>query len=155
MDMNAVSEAISLATAPVFLLTAVAGFLNALGSRIGRVIDRARSLEALIEDSTDSRRLAPGRIDGYYRELESLALRKRVINAATAMLVFTATAIALTVIELFYAASSEPGRLKLSTWVSVSFVSACAALGVACVLYLIEIVIASRTVTIRRPPLGD
>jgi len=41
MDMGVISEAIRLATAPVFLLTGVGGILNVLGNRLARVIDRA------------------------------------------------------------------------------------------------------------------
>ncbi|MGA1336744.1 MAG: DUF2721 domain-containing protein, partial [Burkholderiaceae bacterium] len=44
-SINPLTEAIQLAVAPVFLLTGVAGMLNALGTRLARVIDRARQLQ--------------------------------------------------------------------------------------------------------------
>ena len=39
------SHAIQLAIAPVFLLTGIAGLLAVIANRLGRIIDRARSLE--------------------------------------------------------------------------------------------------------------
>lgn len=41
------SHAIQLAIAPVFLLTGIAGLLAVIANRLGRIIDRARSLEQL------------------------------------------------------------------------------------------------------------
>jgi hypothetical protein len=41
-----IAHAIQLAIAPVFLLTGFAGLLGIMATRLGRVIDRARSLEA-------------------------------------------------------------------------------------------------------------
>ena len=49
-SINPLTEAIQLAVAPVFLLTGVAGMLNALGTRLARVIDRARQLQNRLED---------------------------------------------------------------------------------------------------------
>jgi len=41
-----VAHAIQLAVAPVFLLTGLAGLLSVMATRLSRVIDRARALEA-------------------------------------------------------------------------------------------------------------
>jgi len=41
-DLAAVTHAIHLAVAPVFLLTAVSGIVAAVAGRLGRIIDRAR-----------------------------------------------------------------------------------------------------------------
>ena len=53
MDMGVISEAIRLATAPVFLLTGVGGILNVLGNRLARVIDRARWVQSMIAANSD------------------------------------------------------------------------------------------------------
>ena len=109
-EINPLTEAIQLAVAPVFLLTGVAGMLNALGTRLARVIDRARRLHELVEASP-----APheARLRGHLEELQSLHLRSRVINWATALMVICAVLIGLTVMELFYAAGIA-GRLQLT-----------------------------------------
>jgi len=85
MDINIISEAIKLATAPVFLLTGIGGILNVLGNRLGRVIDRARWVQNLIEESIDNRSASsPARLERYYLELVTLERRKNIINVATA-----------------------------------------------------------------------
>ena len=146
MDMTIISEAIRLATAPVFLLTGVAGILNVLGNRLGRVIDRARRVQSLLEDSSDSRGIASDRIQRYQEELVSLQHRQVIINCATAYLVLSAALIAVTVIGLFFSASNELGKLHFSNWVPITFIGSFLSLVSACVLYLVEILYASNTI---------
>jgi hypothetical protein len=135
MDINIISEAIKLATAPVFLLTGVGGILNVLGSRLGRVIDRARLVQNLIEQDLDKRSASsPARLERYYLELVVLERRKKIINIATAFLVMSAVLIAMTVIELFFSVSVEPGKIHLSNWVAITFVSSFISLVGACIL---------------------
>ena len=148
MDINIISEAIKLATAPVFLLTGVGGILNVLGNRLGRVIDRARLVQNLIEEAMDKRSASsPARLERYYQELITLERRKSIINIATAFLVLSAVLIAMTVIELFFSVGVEPGKLYLSNWVAITFVSSFISLVSACVLYFVEILYASNTIT--------
>jgi hypothetical protein len=148
MDINIISEAIKLATAPVFLLTGIGGILNVLGNRLGRVIDRARWVQNLIEESIDNRSASsPARLERYYLELVTLERRKNIINVATAFLVMSAVLIALTVIELFFSVSVEPGKIYLSNWVAITFVSSFISLVTTCVLYFAELLYASNTIT--------
>jgi hypothetical protein len=148
MDINIISEAIKLATAPVFLLTGIGGILNVLGNRLGRVIDRARWVQNLIEESIDNRSASsPARLERYYLELVTLERRKNIINVATAFLVMSAVLIAMTVIELFFSVSVEPGKIYLSNWVAITFVSSFLSLVTTCVLYFAEILYASNTIT--------
>jgi len=148
MDINIISEAIKLATAPVFLLTGIGGILNVLGKRLGRVIDRARWVQNLIEESIDNRSASsPARLERYYLELVTLERRKNIINVATAFLVMSAVLIAMTVIELFFSVSVEPGKIYLSNWVAITFVSSFLSLVTTCVLYFAEILYASNTIT--------
>ena len=149
MDMTIISEAIRLATAPVFLLTGVAGILNVLGNRLGRVIDRARLVQSVIERATEQHPIAPAMLQRHLDELSSLNRRKLIINFATAFLVLSAALIAFTVIELFFSASGEPGKLHLSSWVPITFSGSFISLVSACVLYLIEILYASHTIVFK------
>ena len=147
MDINLISEAIKLATAPVFLLTGVGGILNVLSNRLGRVIDRARFIQNLIEQAMDTGgATSPARMERYYLELLALERRKNIITIATAVLVMSAVLIAMTVIELFFSVSIEPGKIYLSNWVAITFVSSFISLVGACVLYFIEIFYASSTI---------
>jgi Protein of unknown function (DUF2721) len=150
MDMTIISEAIHLATAPVFLLTGVAGILNALGNRLGRVIDRARRIEVFIENLPNPDANGLIKLERYYDELESLEFRKLIINIATAFLVLCAVLIALTVIELFFSVSIEPGKLHISNWVPITFIGSFISLVSACILYFVEIMYASHTISFKR-----
>ena len=140
--VNPLTEAIQLAIAPVFLLTGVAGMLNALGTRLARVVDRARALEEKIIPALDP--LDP-RHARYLEELRSLDQRRKVINGATALMVICAVFIGLTVVELFYATSMQD-KLQLSRWVSATFLAGFACFIAACVLYLVEILLASKMI---------
>lgn len=145
-DVSPLAEAIQLSVAPVFLLTGVAGMLNALGTRLARVIDRARILEDRLfgpDGKNDPR------FDDLQRELDSLILRRNVINGATALMVICSVLIGLTVVELFYSTGIQ-GRLLISQWVTITFIAGFACFIAACILYLIEILVASRSIIFRR-----
>ena len=145
--MGVISEAIRLATAPVFLLTGVGGILNVLGNRLARVIDRARWVQSKVIEIDHSKDTHQSQLTHYYKELIALKRRKLIINIATGILVFSAVLIALTVIELFFSVSVEPGKLQMSNWVPVTFVGSFVLLVGSCVMYLIEILYASSTIS--------
>jgi hypothetical protein len=145
-SVNPLTEAIQLAIAPVFLLTGVAGMLNALGTRLARVVDRARALEERMIPELDS---SDPRHARYIEELSSLDQRRKVINGATALMVICAVFIGLTVVELFYSTGMQ-GKLQLSRWVSVTFLAGFACFIAACVLYLMEILLASKVIRRRK-----
>ena len=144
--VNPLTEAIQLSVAPVFLLTGVAGMLNALGTRLARVIDRSRALEEKLFLSTPE---TNPRYHLFLLEIESLNARKKVINGATALMVICAVLIGVTVVELFYSTGIQ-GKLLLSKWVSITFLGGFGCFIAACVLYLAEILLASRTVFFRK-----
>ena len=56
-DLQHLSQVISQATAPAFLLGAVAGFLAVLITRLGRVLDRIRALGEIADDDAPRARL--------------------------------------------------------------------------------------------------
>lgn len=97
IDLNAgvIAHAIQLSTAPVFLLTGVAGLLNVMAVRLARIVDRARSLEAGWKGfDADEREAAR-------RELQNLEKRRHVcswaINSSTA----AALLVCLVIVSLF------------------------------------------------------
>ena len=48
LAVDTISQSSQLAVAPVFLLTGIGSMMNVLTTRLGRVIDRAREIEAAI-----------------------------------------------------------------------------------------------------------
>lgn len=145
-SLNPLTEAIQLAVAPVFLLTGVAGMLNALGSRLARVIDRGRALEDVLVGA--SPHIEP-RYQQFVDELRSLDRRRKIISGATGLMVLCAVLIGLTVVELFYSTGLQ-GRLQLSQWVATTFLLGCGSFISACVLYLVEIFLASQSIVFFR-----
>jgi hypothetical protein len=57
MDLDQLSQVISHATAPAFMLGAVAGFVSILITRMNGIIDRIRSLNTIADDDAPRARL--------------------------------------------------------------------------------------------------
>jgi len=74
-----ISHVIQLAVAPVFLLAGIGAFVNAFASRLGRIFDRSRSLEAKLTDCEPDKR------HGIETELESLGRRSRMAYIGIAL----------------------------------------------------------------------
>ena len=97
-DTNALADitrTISLATAPVFLLSALGTVISVLTNRLGRIIDRARLLEGQLKALGDEER-AHARL-----ELETLSRRARLIHRALTSSVGAALAVCLLITTAF------------------------------------------------------
>jgi hypothetical protein len=143
---------IQLAIAPVFLLTAIGAFLAVITTRLGRVVDRARLLEAAIPDEEPRRAAA-------IAELATLDRRMLLANRAVGLSVAAALTVCLLIIVLFVSAVS---RLHPDQLVPILFILALTLLTAALTAFALEIRISIRTVRVRaeliraapRPP-GD
>ena len=68
-SVDDMATSIQFAIAPIFLLVGTGSFLNVVTTRLGRVVDRARALEKLVEDGEEAvlearTPLRPGRPSG-------------------------------------------------------------------------------------------
>jgi hypothetical protein len=127
-------HAIQLAVAPVFLLTGIATLISLLVSRLSRVIDRARLLEA---------RHAPGKEGRADRdELKNLERRCALTNRAITYAVISALLVCGTIATLFVGAFFRVGVVAAA---AAFFVGALAALIVALTSFLREVFLAVRT----------
>ena len=133
------ARVIQLAIAPVFLLTGVSALLGVLSSRLGRTIDRARVLEALL-DTADAARL-----ERMHGELSVLSRRAKLIYRAIALGVITALLICGVIAILFISAFT---RVDVSLAVAALFVAAMAALISTLLLFLREVFLATRVLRI-------
>jgi hypothetical protein len=144
-DLAAVTHAIQLAVAPVFLLTAVSGMIAAVAGRLGRIIDRARLLENRLEvgsvDELRSHRM--------YAELRQLRLRGWLVNACIALLTLCAMLIGLTIILLFLGETSELPTLKIAT---ISFLAGVGCFLAALLCFLAETLQATKLLKFAEPP---
>lgn len=141
MDLSAIENiagVIQLAVAPVFLLAGIAGMLNVLSIRLGRVVDRARIVES---------RLAIERHEHHkltlQSETEGLWKRIRLVNWSVRMFVVAALMVCLVIMTLFLA---ELTVSDLSFMVSTLFIAAMGLMISGLILFLVEVSISTRRI---------
>lgn len=138
-DMTTIAHVIQIAVAPVFLLTGVAGFLAVLTSRLARIIDRARELEAALRTGAQL-----GELD-LHESIRQLARRARLVNRAISMCTTCALLICVVIVLLFVGAIAT---IDASTVIAVLFIAAMAFLTVGLIIFLREIYIGTATLRI-------
>jgi hypothetical protein len=137
--ISEVAGIIQLSVAPVFLLAGVGAIVNAMSTRLGRAVDRARTLEGELEGA-DAKRT--GRI---HDELQSISQRSRLITRAIALAVLCALLVTLLLIAAFVSAFLTT---DLSFILAAIFVAALAAFSASLLMFLREILIASANLRI-------
>ncbi|MFZ2217198.1 MAG: DUF2721 domain-containing protein [Rhodoferax sp.] len=143
-DLSAVTHAIQLAVAPVFLLTAVSGMIGTVAGRLARIIDRARVLEARVAHAAESDpAVAPA-----YDELRRLRQRGWLVNGCIALLTFCAMLIGLTIVMLFLGETAQLNILRLAT---ISFLAGVSCFLLALLCFLTETLLATRILKFGRP----
>jgi hypothetical protein len=132
-------HAIQLSLAPVFLLNGIGVLLSMLTSRLARIVDRARAMEAMIENvSAGEARMLSARL--------AVARRRcRLMNRAITLSTVSALLIALVVALLFYSAFSS---LPLTLAIALLFIISMGSLVGALVCFLIEVRIATASLRI-------
>jgi hypothetical protein len=137
--VDSIAQAIQLAVAPVFLLTAIGTFLNVIATRLGRVVDRARELEAGMSDYSPNRqRIA---LD----DLAVLARRMTAANWAIALCTGAALLVCL-VVGLLFIGELAPIPFTL---IALLFIGATALLLAGLLMFFREVQIALSTVRVR------
>ena len=109
VSIDAITNNIQLALAPVFLLTAVATLLNAISTRLARTVDRMLALQQKIQDGlvSDERVLQLMR-----KEANESQFRGRLCTLAIFFVVLSGIFISLTVLELFFFQAGAVRSLK-------------------------------------------
>ena len=132
-DINQITHVITLAIAPVFLLTAVGTLIGVLANRLARIVDRIRVLEDRLQEiGLDE--LMPAR-----DELDSLRQRLRLIYFAVASAVFCALFVGLLIIVAFIDAFMS---INLAKFVGILFIMAMVAFIGSLIVFLREIFLA-------------
>ncbi len=129
-ELIVAAHAIQQAVAPVFLLTGVGAFLSVLSGRLGRVIDRFRSVDW----------------DTHGDEMKVLVLRARWIHWSISLCTISALFVCIVIAALFI--GSELNRDPSGT-VSLFFIAAMAALTLALLCFLREISLATGIIRMR------
>ncbi|MDM0028845.1 DUF2721 domain-containing protein [Variovorax saccharolyticus] len=142
MNPSDVAHAIQLALAPVFLLTGIAGLLNAMAGRLARIVDRGRQLT---EGPIPRERQIVAAIQV---ELDSLEHRRYLAGAAITASTFSALLVCTVIAALFLEVMLQ---IRLSWLLGLLFTGATLTLVVGLAYFLREIQLATRTVRIPTP----
>ena len=145
-DLDTVTHGIQLAVAPVFLLTGIGSLLNVFATRLGRITDRARKIEADIGGYPSDRRRAA------IAELAILDRRMAATHWSIALCSCSALLVCVVVAILFV---SEVATLRGSYLLPTLFIAAMTLLIAGLLLFLDEVQIALRSVRVRAALLVD
>ena len=143
-----ISHAIQLAIAPVFVLTAVAHLLSVLSSRLARIVDRHRVVQARAEtrEEMESSSLATPltrhqihQKEEDESEMAALHLRLRLSYLAIFFLVLSALFICMVVVTGFAGALTQADT---SLWLAGMFIASMIAMIISLGLLLREVYVA-------------
>jgi len=131
------SHAIQLAVAPVFLLTGIATLINAMNTRLGRIIDRRRVVTKRVGEGLDERcRVAAE------EELARLKRRGQLIYTAIFCEVLSALLVCMVVAGAFVGTLV---KVELTVTVALSFMAAMLSMICGLGLFLREVYVAVRS----------
>jgi len=140
-SIDAITNNIQLALAPVFLLTAVATLINAISGRLARSVDRMRAIQHRIQEGEiqDENILIH-----MMKEANEAKVRGRLCTAAIFFNVLSGVFISLTVLELFFFQAGAVRALQ-ATYVIWTFVFGIISFMTSLSIVLAEIVYAYRS----------
>ena len=136
-----IAQTIQLALAPVFVLVAIGNIMTILSTRLGRVVDRSRHLQAIYSKTTGTAH------DMVVIELRHVDARIKLIGRALLLLVLSGLAIGLTVGMLFV---GELAGVEYRLTVGMMFFVAILLLMMALVQLLFETRIVARSLRLPR-----
>jgi hypothetical protein len=140
-SIDAITNNIQLALAPVFLLTAVATLISAISTRLARTVDRMRAIQQLIYQGEVKDQDA---LTHLTKEAQEARTRGRLCTAAIFFVVLSGVFISLTVLELFFFQAGAVRSLQ-ATYVIWTFVLGLVSFMTSLCIVLTEIVFAYRS----------
>jgi hypothetical protein len=129
-----VAHVIQLAVAPVFLLTGVGAILSVLVNRLGRVVDRFRSLERSLSEVVESAQ------DSFRLEMDILSRRARMIHWAIGLCTGCALLVCVVIATLFIGSIT---RVEMPGIIASLFILAMLSLVAGLLCFLREIALAT------------
>ena len=141
-SLTDIARVIQLAVAPVFLLTAIATMINALNTRLGRIVDRRRVVQERLQTRAADAAAAA------QLEIRTLVRRSRLVYYAIFCAVLSALLVCLVVAGAFLGALLG---VDLARSVAALFIAAMLAMIAGLGLFLREVYLAVRTGTHNQP----
>ncbi|HAT39145.1 MAG TPA: DUF2721 domain-containing protein [Polynucleobacter sp.] len=148
-SIDAITNNIQLALAPVFLLTAVATFINAISGRLARSVDRMHSIRRAIDEGQVK---DPALLRNMHKDANEVKVRGRLCTAAIFFDVLSGVFISLTVLELFFFQAGAVRSLQ-TMYVIWTFVLGLIFFMTSLAIVLAEIVYAYRSAGWNNPTL--
>lgn len=133
-NITGVAQVIQLAVAPVFLLTGVGAILAVLVNRLGRVVDRFRTLER------DLPSRAADTLGPHETEMTILSLRARMIHWAIGLCTGCALLVCIVIATLFVGSLTG---VDISGIIAALFITAMLSLVSGLLCFLREIALAT------------
>ena len=141
--ISAIAHVIQLAIAPVFLISGMATLLSVLANRLGRIVDRARVLEAQFDTLNEAKQPRA------WEELMRLSTRARLVNFAITFATVCALLTCVTIQTLFLGTFL---RINLSKLITGLFIAAMVSLLLGLIAFLREVITATRALRIASSP---
>jgi hypothetical protein len=141
--ITAIAHVIQIAIAPVFLISGVATLLSVLTNRLGRIVDRARVVEAKFDFHDEAQKVEAS------EELVRLSNRARLVNFAISFCTISALLTCITIASLF---TGTFLAVNLSKLITVLFIAAMFFLFLALISFLREVITATRALRISSTP---
>jgi hypothetical protein len=141
VSIDAITNNIQLALAPVFLLTAVATLINAISGRLARSVDRMRAIQQKIQEGGVRDQAM---LDHMLKEVNEAKVRGRLCTAAIFFNVLSGVLISLTVLELFFFQAGAVRSLQ-ATYLIWTFVLGLISFMTSLSIVLAEVVYAYRS----------
>jgi hypothetical protein len=141
VSIDAITNNIQLALAPVFLLTAVATLINAISTRLARSVDRMRAIQHRIQEGGIQDQVMLAHM---MKEANEAKVRGRLCTAAIFFVVLSGVFISLTVLELFFFQAGAVRSLQ-ATYVIWTFVLGLVSFMASLSIVLAEVVYAYRS----------
>lgn len=146
-SVNDLAQTIQIVVAPIFMLTGIAGFLNVMSGRLGRIVDRARIIERRVHTIKN-----PATLEQSENELKNLSGRIKLINRSIGLCTASALFVCAVVVFLFL---GDFWRFNLSEVIVALFIIALFLLIFALLTFLKEVQLATRNSQIGKEVFDD
>ena len=146
-SVNDLAQTIQIVVAPIFMLTGIAGFLNVMSGRLGRIVDRARIMERRVHTIKN-----PVFLEQSENELKNLWRRIKLINRSIGLCTASALFVCAVVVFLFL---GDFWTFNLSELIVTLFIVALFLLIFALLTFLKEVQLATRNLQIGKEVFDD
>jgi len=139
-NVDNIAHVIEISVAPVFLLAGISGLLMVLTNRLGRSIDRSRSLQAAV-----NKQLSAKHKSTIEYEMKGLLNRSRFINASINLATVSALVVCIVIITLFLGSLLN---FNVGVVVAILFIACMVILAIAFGCFVAEVFIAMRNLRV-------